>query len=65
MSFDHVIELNCTQTITILYKYFHIWKLDFRLNNINYCSSIFIFLSLKSVLIFIIIAIIIKLLSYF
>ena len=35
MSFDHIIKTACTQTITILYKYFDIWELDFRLNNNN------------------------------
>ena len=44
-SFDHVIETACTQTITILYKYFYIWGLDLRLNNINLH-----YLSLTSVL---------------
>ena len=33
-SFDYVMKTACTQTITILYKYFYIWELDFRLNNI-------------------------------
>jgi len=36
MSFDYVMEIVCIQTITILYKYFYIWELDLRLNNINY-----------------------------
>jgi len=36
MSFDHIIEIACIQTITFLYIYFCIWKLNFRLNNINY-----------------------------
>ena len=35
ISFDHMIETACIQTITILYKYFYIWELDLRLNNIN------------------------------
>jgi len=34
--FDHVIETVCAHTITILYKYFYIWELDLRLNNIIY-----------------------------
>ena len=38
-SFDYVIETSCTQTITILYIYFYVWKLDFRFNNINYHPS--------------------------
>jgi len=36
MSFDHVMETACTQTITISYQHFYVWKLDLRLNNINY-----------------------------
>jgi len=54
MSFNHVIKTAYTQTITILYKYFCIWELNFRLNNIN-----LYYLSLTFVLIFIIIIIII------
>ena len=34
ISFDHVIEI--VQTIAILYKYFYIYKLDLRLNKLNY-----------------------------
>ena len=26
----------CTQTITLLYIYYYVWRLDLRLNNINY-----------------------------
>jgi len=36
MSFDYVMETTCTQIITILYKYFYVWELNFRLNNINF-----------------------------
>ena len=56
-SFDYIIEIACTQTIIILYKYFYVWRLDFKLNNISfhYLSSIFVFSSLRSILIFIII----------
>ena len=36
MSFDYVIEITYIQTITILFKYFYIWRLDLRLNNIFY-----------------------------
>ena len=66
MSFDHVMKTACVQTIIILYKYFCIWELDLKLNNIIYYQflSIFIFSSLISVLILIIIVIIIKLLNY-
>jgi len=60
MSFDYVIETACIQTITILCKYFYIWELDLRLNNIN-----LYYLSLTSVLILIIIVIIIELLNHF
>jgi len=35
-------EIACAQTITILYKYFCIWKLDLRLNNINYYQLLFL-----------------------
>jgi len=35
-SFDHVIEIACVWTITLLYIYLYIWGLDLRLNNINY-----------------------------
>ena len=44
MSFDYVMEIACAQIITILYKYFCIWSLDLRYNNINLysLSSIFI-----------------------
>ena len=35
MSFDHVMATACVQTITLLYIYFCVWKLDLRLNNIN------------------------------
>ena len=67
MSFDYVMETVCAQTITILYKYFYIWELDLRFNNIIYYQSlsIFIFLLLISVLILIIIVIIIELLNHF
>jgi len=66
-SFDHVMETACVQTITILYKYFCIWGLDLRLNNINLYQLllIFIFSSLSSILILIIIDIIIELLNHF
>ena len=37
-----VMETACTQTITILYKYFCIWELNLRLNNIIYYSLFFI-----------------------
>ena len=60
MSFDYVIKTAYTQTIIILYKYFYIWELDFRLNNINLH-----YLSLTSVLIFIIIITIIEPLNPF
>ena len=36
ISFDHVMETACIQTITILYKYFCISELDFRLNNVSF-----------------------------
>ena len=36
MSFDHVMATACARTITLLYIYFYVWGLDFRLNNINY-----------------------------
>jgi len=35
-SFDNMMESACIQTITILYKYFYIWGLDLRFNNINH-----------------------------
>ena len=35
-SFDYIIEIACTQTIIILYKYFYVWRLDFKLNNIGF-----------------------------
>jgi len=35
MNFDHVMKIACVYTITILYKYFCIWGLDFRLNKKN------------------------------
>ena len=39
MSFDYVMEIAYAQTITILYKYFYVWRLNLRLNNIiNYYS---------------------------
>ena len=31
-----MIATACTQTITLLYIYLCVWKLDFRLNNVNY-----------------------------
>jgi len=40
--FNHAIEITCIQTITILYKYFYIWELNFRLNNINYYQLLFL-----------------------
>ena len=55
MSFDHVMETACTQTITILYKYFCIWELDLRLNNISFHQfSLFIinYYLLSSLLLF-------------
>ena len=39
MSFDYIIETAYKQTITILYKYFYIWELNLRFNNINYYLS--------------------------
>ena len=56
MSFDYVMETACAQTITILYKYFCIWRLDLRYNNINLYSLLSIF---------IIIVIIIELLNHY
>ena len=53
-----MIKTAYTQTITILYKYFYIWRLDLRLNN-----TIYLLLSLISAFIFIII-VIIKLLNH-
>ena len=35
-SFDHVMATACAQTITLLYIYLCIWRLDLRLNNVNY-----------------------------
>ena len=44
MSFDYVMEITCILTITILYKYFYVWELDFKLNNISFHQlSIIIF----------------------
>jgi len=65
-NFDYMMETACAQTITILYKYFCIWELDLRLNDISLHQFllIFIFSSLLSVLILIIIVIIIKLLNH-
>jgi len=40
MNFNYVMEIACIQTITILYKYFYVWELDLRLNNINYHQSL-------------------------
>ena len=71
MSFDHVMKTACAWTITILYKYFCIWELDLRLNNIIYHQFLSIIinhyplLSLTSVLILIIIVIITELLNHF
>ena len=36
MSFDYMMKTAYAQTITLLYIYFYIWGLDFRLNNINF-----------------------------
>ena len=30
MGFDHIMDIAYTQTITILYKYFYVWRLDLR-----------------------------------
>jgi len=35
-SFDDMMEPAFIQAITILYKYFYIWELDLRFNNINH-----------------------------
>ena len=35
-SFDHVMATAYARTITLLYIYFCVWRLDFRLNNVNY-----------------------------
>ena len=40
MSFDHVMETACAQTITLLYIYLYVWGLDLRLNNINFHQSL-------------------------
>ena len=60
-------KTTCIQIIIVLYKYFCIWGLDLKLNNIIYhhLLSIFIFLSLIYILILIIIVIIIELLNHF
>jgi len=42
MSFDYVMEIAYAQTITILYKYFYVWRLNLRLNNIYYHQSYFV-----------------------
>jgi len=34
MSFDHMMETACIQTIIIMYIYFYVWRLDLKLNNI-------------------------------
>jgi len=42
ISFDYVIETACIQTITILYMYLCVWRLNLRLNNIIHQSLFFI-----------------------
>ena len=39
MSFDHVMETACAQTITLLYIYFYVRELDLRLNNVMINTS--------------------------
>jgi len=53
IDFDHVMEIACIQTITILYKYFYIWELNLRFHNINlhqFISIIIFSLLLSSLL---------------
>ena len=37
-SFDYMMAIACVRIITLLYIYLYVWKLDFKLNNINLCQ---------------------------